>query len=126
MISFIALVSCSDDSDPLTPPDYSNLIKGQWSGIGTTPRSDTLLFDMVLDATDNVVSGTSKFNVNGEDRDDLTVSGTVGQPDVFLEFKSASSDFTFTGKFSVTNGNIMEGTLQDEQFSDVKVVFTRK
>ncbi len=126
LISLFILLACSNEDDTLTPPDYSNLIKGDWDGVGTTPRGDTLLFDMTLDAANNAVSGNSKFIANGVQKDDLTVTGTVGNPNVFLEFKSAENDFTFNGKFSVTNGNIMEGTLQDANYRDVKVVFTRK
>ena len=125
-LSFIFLVSCSNEDDELKPPDYSNMIKGDWEGVATTERPDTLLFDMTLDAVENNVTGISKFVVNGVPEEDLTVTGTIDNPKVNLKFTSSIESFTFNGNFSATNDRIMSGTLNNEEYNNVPVTFTRK
>lgn len=125
-LSLLLLASCSNNDGELTPPDYSNLIKGDWDGIATTLRPDTLLFDMTLNAVNNNITGTSEFFVNGEQKDNLTITGVIDNPKVNFTFTSASTSFTFNGYFSATNDRIITGTLNNNEYIDAPVTFTRK
>lgn len=117
--------ACSNDNDPLTPPDYSDLVKGNWLGVAGA-QGDTLSFDMTLDAEKNEITGTSKFEINGERVEDLNITGTIDYPTVNLHFKSSISDFTFRGAFLATNSDNISGELQNQKYGAVPIIFVKQ
>lgn len=124
-LSFLMILACSDNDDPLRPPDYSPLIAGEWNGM-TVAAGDTLLFNMNLDGVENKVNGTSLFKVNSNDAEQLTVAGDITYPNVSLVYQSDKHNFTFKGKFQATNSDILDGTLQNERYGAIPITFTKK
>ena len=122
--SFLVFNACNDNNDPLNPPDYSDLIKGNWQGT-TTVGTDTLSFNMNLDGAENKVTGQSDFQINSDAVKQLTVTGEITYPNVSFAFLGDGSDFTFTGHFQATTSNIIAGTIQNEKYGSIPITFTK-
>ncbi len=122
----IFLIACSDDDKSNTPIDYSDMIKGNWEGFAVTQSSDTLLFEMTLDAAQNNVTGTSKFAINNKSREDFTVSGVITYPKVNLTFTSSQVTIEFEGQFSATNSKMLSGVINSGEYHDIQTTFTKK
>lgn len=119
-------LACSDDDKPNTPIDYSDMIKGNWEGFAVNQSSDTLLFEMTLDATQNNVTGASKFAINNESREDFTISGVITYPKVNLTFTSPQVTIEFDGQFSATNPQILSGVINSGEYHDIQTTFTKQ
>ena len=126
ILILIFSIACSDDDKPNAPIDYSDMIKGNWEGLAVTQSPDTLLFEMTLDATQNNVTGTSKFTITNESREDFTISGVITYPKVNLTFTSPQTTIEFEGQFSATNSNTLSGVINSGEYHDIQTTFTKQ
>jgi len=127
-----SLFSCSDNSsNNVKPPDFSPYIIGTWTGntVFKDPNvaePDTLYFVMTLDGIENQITGQSDFTISGEPTEILDVTGKINYPALTLSYQSDTRSFSFSGQFTATNSNIINGTLQNQRYGSLPITFTKK
>ena len=123
---FLMFAACSNESNPdNNTPDWSDRIKGKWSGTGFI-GTDTIKILMIVDAEKNVISGTAEVAYNNEIHVDYVVKGAINDQEITLTLTDIRNNLNYTGSFLATNPGIIEGIMLQTRFGAMPVTFLRR